>query len=161
MTLNRLLSGLLVFISIFTGGMEDPLNPDPKKPLGDVIPIEKAVQEFNYLYGIEVALPKYLPIHYTTQGGSIQRALRVDYMDQSNNELLSINVFVGEEYLESEKRAEEVLVNKNITGYHFNMPDSNINYLIFRQRGLTYIIALASHHKENKMDELIKIANSI
>ncbi|MCM3379488.1 DUF4367 domain-containing protein [Shouchella rhizosphaerae] len=162
MTLNKLLSGLLVVISLFTGGVEDPLTPDPNKPLGDVLPIEKAVQEFNYLYGIEVVLPQYLPIHYTTQGGSIdQGSLRVDYMDQSNNELLSINVFVGEKHLESEKRAKEVLLNKNITGYHFIMPDSNINFLIFRQDGLTYIIALASHYKDNKVDELIKIANSL
>ena len=118
MTLNKLLSGLLVVISLFTGGVEDPLTPDPNKPLGDVLPSEKAVQEFNYLYGIEVVLPQYLPIHYTTQGGSIdQGALRVDYMDQSNNDLLSIDVFVGEEHLESEKRAKEVLLNKKIYIY--------------------------------------------
>ncbi|WP_161784702.1 hypothetical protein [Halalkalibacter okhensis] len=46
---NVLLS-VILSLSLVQAETSDPLEPNPNKPLGDVIPIEKAVSEFEKQY---------------------------------------------------------------------------------------------------------------
>lgn len=143
---------------------EIKLEPDPNKPLGEVIPIEEAAAEFQKRYDKKVMIPKYIPFTPTIAGGKVsENEITLDYLDEKDNKTLSLSAYVNDLKI---KKAKDDFFNLDNGIKAEIINDKRIGFMLitFKADGLSYLIGInKSKYRDTEecIKELTKVANSL
>ncbi|ADU28521.1 hypothetical protein [Evansella cellulosilytica] len=144
---------------------KDPLEPDPHKPLGDVVSIEDALTEFEEIYGRMGKTPTYLPFKPTISGGNVEKSeerVRIDYLDEKSGKTLSIHIHVHPINIKSEK--DGIYLENGTEAGIINTENIGFIFVHFVLDDLEYLIGINKdkfNNNEECIDELVKVANSL
>jgi hypothetical protein len=157
---------LLLSLTIVQSTANEPLQADPNKPLGDVIPIEQSVSQFEKTFKKDVLLPKHLPFIPTNSGGFFdkqQQRLRIDYLNKNTGELCSVLVFYLENHIKGDKTAQQVKLIDDTKAYYMHDNTMAFDFIKFKKGDLTYRLAVSKTNRQGKerLDDLLNIANSM
>jgi hypothetical protein len=145
---------------------KDPLEPNPNKPLGNVITIEESVLQFEKAFNKEVLLPKYLPFTPTDSGGNFyknEQRLTVDYLNRQTGELCSLHIYNREFHLNSETAATNVKLTDGTKASYIHNSSIVADFIKFKKAELTYLLGISKNNSpdKSKLNDLLKIANSL
>ncbi|RNB68021.1 hypothetical protein EDM52_21695 [Brevibacillus invocatus] len=165
MFFNKLIPIILSLSIIQSIPPKDPLDTDPSKPLGDVVPIEASVSQFENTNKQKILLPKYIPFTPTHTGGhynELLKMLSIQYLDQKANNLLAISVYLKKNRSKNfEVKSENVTLADGTIAMYVHSEDHGADIIRFKKNNLTYQIRLSKRGTEKKLDDLIKVANSL
>ncbi|MBP3950377.1 hypothetical protein [Bacillus suaedae] len=159
--LNLLMSVVLSFSLIH----EQEIEIDPNKPLGDVVPIEEAISNFEELYDSKVLSPKYLPFEPTVSGGYVdktEKKIRIDYLNEKDNKTLSVNAHVDD--ITFDQDGEDLKLKNGQRAKILNDKSIGFIFVYFKSNGLTYLVGINRSKYPNDevcIEELTKVVNSM
>lgn len=147
----------------FTDPLYD-INLD--NPLGyDASSIEESVSQFEKTYNKDVMLPQYIPFIPTHSGGNFaetQKIVTVDYLNKETNERLCMMVFLRpEQSVEEGKTGKYVDLNNGTKAVYYHLPESKNEFMRFKKGDLLYYITISKNNRNEKLDDLMKVANSL
>ncbi|WDV93323.1 hypothetical protein [Brevibacillus parabrevis] len=142
---------------------KDPLDVDPNKPLGNVAPLKVSVSQFEKTYHKDILLPQYIPFTPTHTGGRFNELLQrltVDYYNNQTNELLSISIYVQSNN-PLKIQPEMITLVDGTKAEYLHADNYMADFIRFKKNNLFYEIGIAKNGKSEKMDDLLKVANSL
>lgn len=139
---------------------------NPNNPLGyNASPIEESVSQFEKTYNKNVKLPRYIPFTPTHSGGNFaesQKIVTVDYLNKKTNERLCMMVFIRpEQSIEEGKTGKYVDLNNGTKAVYHHLKESSNEFMIFKEGELLYYITISKNNRDEKLDDLLKVANSL
>ena len=143
---------------------DDPLTYDPKKPLGDVSPIHISVSQFEERYRKDVLIPHYIPFTPTHSGGRCNERFQnveIDFINVKTNEKLFIDVSFKNHWGKFVKQAALVTLDDGTKAWYLNDKRRVADFLGFHKDELFYEIGILKNHKNERLHDLIKVANSL
>lgn len=138
----------------------DGLNQN--NPLGyNASPIKESVSKFEKAYNKNVKLPQYIPFTPTHSGGKFAetpKIVTVDYLNKETNERLCMMVF-----LRPEQSIEEGKTGKYVDckAVYDHLKESKNEFMSFKEGDLLYYITISKNNRDEKLDDLLKVANSL
>lgn len=144
---------------------EKPIIIDPNKPLGDVSSIKKSVYQFENYFHKVVMLPQYIPFTPTHSGGNLSKKdklIQIDYLNQKINERLYLMILLRpEEKVRDGKNAKKLSLVDGTEVIYNHIKESDSDFIRFKKGDLIYYIAISKNKKEEKLADLLKVANSL
>lgn len=142
-----------------------PIKIDPNKPLGDVFPIKESVSQFEKRFHKEVMLPQYIPFIPTHSGGNFSetnKLIQVDYLNQKTDERLYMMILLRpEEQVKNGENAKIISLVDGTKAIYNHIKESDGEFMRFKKGDLIYYISISKNNKEEKIGDLLKVANSL
>lgn len=146
---------------------KEELELDPYHPMGvrGLVPIDVSVLQFENHLHQDVMLPQYIPFLPTHSGSFYNKTakiIQIGYLNQKTNERFDMFVYFNpEQKVREGKNAKLIKLDNGLRVVYNHIKESHKDSMRFKKGDLLYYLTITKNNREEKLGELIKIANSL